>query len=114
MSLWQLYAHDARADHFSKVLEKIPIDKRVASTDFVHPRFTHHARSYDYSKYPRRVANYEDRVPNDTDFIVIDTQHPYSEFLSPNQIRELQTEPNRWELLPDDTDGNFIVLRRRP
>ena len=113
MSLWRLYAHDARADHFSKVLEKIPIDQRVASTDFVHPRFTHHERSYDYSRYPRKVANYEDRVPDDTNFIVIDTRHPYSDVKSPSQLRELQTEPNRWELLPDDTDGFFIVLRRK-
>ena len=114
LSLWRLYAHDVRADHFPKVLETIPIDKRVASTDFVHPRFTHHERSYDYSNYPRKVANYEDRVPDDTDFIVIDTRHPYSDIKSANQIRELQTEPARWELLPDDTDGYFIVLRRRP
>ncbi len=114
MSIWRLYAHDARADHFPKVLEKISTDKRVASTDFVHPRFTHHERSYDYSNYPRKVANYEDRVPDDTDFIVIDTRHPYSNIKSPSQIRELKVDPDRWELLPDDTDGYFIVLRRRP
>ena len=113
MSVWRLYAHDARAEQFAKVLEKIPTDKRVASTDFVHPRFTHHERSYDYSHYLRRVADYEDRVPYDTDFIVIDTRHPYSDIKSPRQLRELQNEPDRWELLPDDTDGFFIVLRRR-
>ena len=113
LSLWRLYALDARADHFPKVLEKIPADKRVASTDYVHPRFTHHARSYDYSHYRRKIAGYEDRVPEDTDFIVIDTRHPYSDLKSPNQVRELQTEPDRWELIPDDTDGYFIVLQRR-
>jgi hypothetical protein len=113
MSLWRLYAHDPRADHFPKVIAKIPRESRVASTDFVHPRFTHHERSYDYSHYRRKIADYEDRVPVDTDFIVIDTRHPYSDVQSPNQVRELQTEPDRWELLPDDTDGYFIVLRRR-
>ena len=113
MSLWRLYAHDPRADHFPKVLAKIPHESRVASTDFVHPRFTHHARSYDYSKVLRRVANYEDRVPDDTDFIVIDARGPYSGIKSPDQVRELQTAPDRWEVLPDETDGYFIVLRRK-
>lgn len=113
MSLWRLYAHDPRADHFEKVIAKIPRESRVASTDFVHPRFTHHERSYDYSHYRRRIAGYEDRVPDDTDFIVIDTRHPYSDLKSPSQVRELQTEPDRWELVPDETDGDFIVLRRK-
>lgn len=113
MSIWRLYAHDPRADHFPKIFTKIPRESRVASTDFVHPRFTHHERSYDYSHYRRRIAGYENRVPDDTDFIVIDTRHPYSDLKSPSQVRELQTEPDRWELLPDETDGDFIVLRRR-
>ena len=113
MSLWQLYVHDARADHFRKVSAKIPRESRVASTDFVHPRFTHHERSYDYSHYRRRVAGYDERVPDDTDFIVIDTRHPYSTIKSPDEVRELQTQPDHWELLPDDTDGYFIVLHRK-
>jgi uncharacterized membrane protein len=113
LSLWRLYAHDPRADQFSKVFDKIPTTALVASTDFVHPRFTHHERSYDYSHYRRRVANYEDRVPDDTEFIVIDTRHPYSDIKSPDQLREMRSESNRWELLPDETDGYFIVLKRR-
>ena len=111
-SLWRLYAHDSRSDHVAKVLEKVPPTARVASTDYVHPRFTHHERSYDYSHYRRKIAGYEDSVPDDTDFIVIDTRHPYSEIKSPDQVRELRTEADRWELLPDDTDGHFIVLKR--
>lgn len=113
MSLWRLYAHDPRADQFPKVLAKIPRESRVASTDFVHPRFTHHERSYDYSRYRRRIAGYEDRVPGDTDFIVIDTRHPYSGIKSPDQVREWQSERDHWELVTDSTDGYFIVLRRR-
>ncbi len=113
LSLWRLYAHDPRADHFEKVFAKIPLTARVAATDFVHPRFTHHERSYDYSHYHREVAGYEDRVPDDTDFIVIDLRHPYSDIKSPDQVREVRTEPDRWELLPDETEGYFIVLRRR-
>ncbi len=112
LSIWRLYAHDSRSEHIAKVLEKIPPSARVASTDYVHPRFTHHERSYDYSHYRRKIAGYEDSVPDDTDFIVIDTRHPYSEIKSPDQVRELRSEPDRWELLPDDTDGHFIVLKR--
>ena len=94
------------------MLEKIPPSSRVASTDYVHPRFTHHERSYDYSHYRRKIAGYEDSVPDDTDFIVIDTRHPYSQINSPDQVRELKSQPDRWELLPDDTDGHFIILKR--
>ena len=113
MPLRKLWARDPRADQFEKVFAKIPRESRVASTDFVHPRFTHHERSYDYSKVLRRVANYEDRVPDDTDFIVIDARGPYSGIKSPDQVRERQTEPDRWKVLPDETDGYFIVLRRK-
>ena len=113
MSFWRLYARDPRADQFPKVLAQIPQDKRVASTDFVHPRFTHHERSYDYSGYRRQVAGYKDRVPDDTDFIVIDTRHPYSDVKSPDQVRELLEQPDEWTLVADQTDGYFIILKRK-
>ncbi|MEX1229514.1 MAG: DUF2079 domain-containing protein, partial [Planctomycetaceae bacterium] len=115
-SLWHwryLYVPGARAEQFSKVFEKIPRDSRVASTDFIHPRFTHHERSYDYSHYKRKVSGFEITVPDDTEYIVIDTRHPYSEIKTPEQIREFREHPGRWELLPDDTDGYFIVLKRK-
>jgi len=107
-----LYVPGKRAEMFPQVYELIPPDSRVASTDFVHPRFTHHERSYDYSDYKRKVSGYELRVPDDTDFIVIDTQHPYSEVRAPADVRELKRDPDGWELLPDTTEGYFIVLRR--
>ena len=111
---WQkLYVPTERATRFATVLEQIPPDARVASTDFVHPRFTHHERSYDYSDYLRRVAGGEDKVPDDTDFIVIDTRHYYSDVRSPDDVRELKTEPEKWEHLPDRTGGFFIILKRR-
>lgn len=111
---WQdLYVPGERAKQFPKVLTLIPESSRVASTDFVHPRFTHFERSYDYSGYRRRVANYEDGVPDDTDFIVIDTGHYYSEIKTPDQVRELQVEPENWRLVDSDTNGLFIVLKRR-
>lgn len=107
-----LYVPDERARQFEKVFPLIPQSARVASTDFVHPRFTHHERSYDYSDYPRKVADYLPKVPDDTDYIVIDTRHPYSEIRSPDQVRELRDSPEEWELLPVETDGFYLVLRR--
>lgn len=113
-SYWRtLYVPGERPREFANIADLIPPTARVASTDFVHPRYTHFERSYDYSDYVRQVAGYEDRVPDDTDYIVIDTRHPYSRIQSPSQVRELQREPDRWELLPDRTNGYFIVLRRR-
>jgi len=111
---WEsLYLPGDRAREFEKIATLIPPGSRVASTDFVHPRYTHFERSYDYSDYLRQVAGYEDRVPDDTDYIVIDTRHPYSRIHQPSEVRELQKEPQRWELLPDATNGAFIVLKRR-
>lgn len=101
----KLYTTGPRGKLFPRVLEQIPPTARVASTDFVHPRFTHHARSYDYSDY-RPI------VPDDTDYIVIDTKHPYSKIKRPQGVKELREHPEKWELLPDTTDGHFIVLRR--
>jgi hypothetical protein len=110
----ELYLPGERPRQFAKIYPLIPHSARVASTDFIHPRFTHHERSYDYSDYPRAVANYEDRVPDDTDYIVLDLQHPYSKIRSrQDPIRELLREPARWEVLPDNTDGYFLILKRR-
>jgi uncharacterized membrane protein len=107
------YIPGPRAEFFPRVLALIPPDARVASTDFIHPRFTHFARSYDYSDYLRAVNNYQPGVPDDTDYIVIDTQHYYSRIKRPDQIREYREHPDQWELLPDTTDGYFIVLKRK-
>lgn len=111
---WQrLYAPQERAAKFAPVAAEIPRTARVASTDFVHPRFTHYARSYDYSGYARKVSNYEQRVPDDTDYIVIDTRHRYSTIHRPEDVPEFRDHPDQWELLPDQTDGYFIVLKRK-
>ena len=107
------YVPDRRPAEWAKVESLIPVTAKVASTDFVHPRLTHHNRSYDYSKYRRRVAGGTEGVPADTDYIVIDTRHPYSWIHGPEDVRELQTEPEKWELLPDSTGGYFLVLKRR-
>ncbi|HTI49451.1 MAG TPA: DUF2079 domain-containing protein [Planctomycetaceae bacterium] len=100
-----LYVPGERARHFPAVLAEIPPESRVASTDFIHPRFTHFDRSYDYS-------DYRPNVPDDADYIVIDTRHPYSRIRRPEEVKEYRDHPEEWELLPDQTDGYFIVLRR--
>ena len=108
-----LYVPGPRAAEFEKVIAQIPVTSRVASTDYAHTRFTHFERSYDYSGYLRAVNNYQPGVPADTDYIILDTSHPYSEVRSLADIRELQVEPEKWEVLPDATDGLFIILKRK-
>jgi uncharacterized membrane protein len=113
-----LYLPDERAERWKQIAPLIPDDARVASTDFVHPRLTHKERSYDYSRYLRRQAGYEDRVPEDTDYIVLDLQHAYSRSVlgavrGPEDVRELKEHPEEWELLTSPDDRFFIVLRRR-
>jgi uncharacterized membrane protein len=100
------YIPGERARRIGAVIDQIPPTSRVASTDFVHPRFTHYARSYDYSHY-RPI------VPDDTEYIVIDTQHPYSDIKRPDQVKELHDHHDQWELLTDQTGGYFIVLKRK-
>jgi len=101
-----------RASMVSRVVEQIPLTARVASSDFIHTRLTHCERSYDYSNYLRAVNNFQPGVPPDTDYIVIDTGHRYSEIRAAADVPELQGKTD-WELLPDTTNGYFLVLRRR-
>lgn len=116
-----LYVRNDRARWFPSVDAMIPQEARVASTDFVHARLTHRERSYDYSDYVRRVADYEDRVPPDTDWIVIDIEHPYH---SPEEmatlrsspftaVRELREAPQDWQLVNHGGGDYFVVLKRR-
>jgi uncharacterized membrane protein len=111
---WQkLYGHTHRAIMFARIENQIPINSRVASTDFVHPRFTHYDRSYDYSDYQREVSGTGKRIPDDTEYVIIDTDHKYSKLKHPNEIPELRDHPEQWELLPDKTEGVFIILKRK-
>ncbi len=108
----KLYVPGERARAFAEIEAQIPIDARVASTDFVHPRFTHHERSYDYSKYKRVVNDGKPGCPADTDYLVIDTSHKYSDFKSVADIPEYQADPDGWEVVPNNSNGLFIVLKR--
>lgn len=100
------YVLTERAAQVHKVLSQIPLDRRVASTDFIHPRFNHHARSYDYSSY-------RPNVPTDAEYLVIDVRGPYSQIQSPLDVPAYRDHQDGWELLPDDTQGYFYVFRRR-
>jgi hypothetical protein len=97
-----LYVPGERARRFPAAFALVPPESRVASTDYIHARFTHHERSYDYSPY-------RPSVPEDTEFIVIDVRHPHSRL---DQIKELH-EPEKWEVLDDHSGGYFIVLKRK-
>ncbi len=107
---WEaMYLPSERAEQVEKVLAAIPQTARVASTDFVHTRMTHYERSYDYS-------GYRTSVPDDVDYIVIDAKHPwpgYSMATRMDEVKEVKSEPGVWEDVGIDTDGYFIVLRRR-
>lgn len=109
-----LYGVNPRAEKFARIANLIPHSARVASTDFVHPRFTHHERSYDYSEYVRDYTGQGKRIPDDTDYLVIDTDHRYSKIKKPGDVPELRDQADQWELQPDLTDGYFIVLKRKP
>ncbi len=100
-----------RAEMADRVVAQIPMTARVASTDFIHTRLTHCERSYDYSDYKRVVNEKGKRVPPDCDYIVIDTGHRYSSIRNASEVPELRESEN-WELLPDTTDGRFLVLHR--
>lgn len=106
-------AQQERAAMAQVVVDQIPKSARVASTDFIHTRLTHCERSYDYSDYVRKVNDYQKGVPADTDYIVIDTGHRYSTIRSAADVPELQQEDSPWVLLPDNTNGRFLILQRQ-
>lgn len=105
---WQKkYQLTERVTEFSKVLKLIPPTSRVASTDFIHPRFNHFARSYDYSSY-------RPTPPADAEYVVVDVRGPYSQITAPGDVGVYREHPADWELLPDQTQGYYYVFRRRP
>lgn len=102
-----------RAASIGRLVAQIPETARVASTDYVHTRLTHHDRSYDYSGYLRAVNNYQQGVPDDTDFIVLDLAHPYSQIRSVDEVPELLDSENGWQLREDLSNDCFLVLERQ-
>lgn len=108
-----LYFPDERAKAFAGIPDLIPQQAHVASTDFIHPRFTHYHRSYDYSQYARTVSGGTTEVPEQTEYIVIDTGHPYSDIQRLDQVREYQQTPEQWDVVPNDSEGYFLILKRR-
>jgi hypothetical protein len=109
------FVRGERAEVFPKVFAAILPDARVAATDDPHARFTHHDRSYDYSKFARAANDGRPGAPPDSDYIVIDVEGSKDdlEITLPEQVPEYRDHPERWEVLADDTGGRFIVLKRR-
>lgn len=101
-----------RARMVAEVLKQVPMSARVAATDFIHTRLTHRDRSFDYSDYLRKVNDYKPGVPAETDYIVIDTRHKYSKYRRAADVPELSNSDD-WELLPDTTNGAFLILHRK-
>jgi uncharacterized membrane protein len=114
-SYWKnRYVVDERARQFATAFALVPQDARVFSTDFVHTRFTHHARSYDYSAYKRKSdEEHLHPVPGEKYYIVIDVRSRYSTIRKPADVPEYREHPDQWELLRHDAEKYFIVLRRR-
>jgi hypothetical protein len=113
----KLYVPGERAAQFADIQSLIPPEARVASTDFVHPRFTHHERSYDYSDYPRAVNNNRPGAPPDTDYIVVDKRDRYraiapaeQQIHGPEDLPEYRAAPGTWDVLVND--DYFLVLKR--
>lgn len=106
------YHVDERAKMAEHILELIPEEARVASTDYIHTRLTHYERSYDYSDFPRKVNDYKPGAPPDTDYIVIDIYGKYNTIEKPEQISEFRNHPEEWEMLDHSAKEYFIVLKR--
>ncbi|GAB4156762.1 MAG: hypothetical protein Tsb009_33800 [Planctomycetaceae bacterium] len=108
------YVPGERAKMFAVVQELIPTEARVFSTDFVHTRFTHYRRSYDYSEF-RRKSDEEltNPIEGETYYIVIDVHARYSTVKSPQDVREYREHADEWELISHPAEKYFIVLRRK-
>ena len=65
------------------------------------------------SGYHRKVSGDGQRIRKTPDYLVIDTQHRYLTIKNPTDVPEYRDHPYRWELLPDVTEGFFIVLKRK-
>lgn len=111
---WQKrFVPGPRAETFPNVFARIPADSRVAATDYVRPRFTHHDRPYDYGRFPRAVNDGRPGAPPDSDYIVIDVIGNELGIERPDQVPEYRDHPGRWEILPNETGGLYVVLKRR-
>lgn len=114
MSRSSRYVITERAKAAEAVVALIPKEARVFSTDYIHTRFTHHHRSYDYSAYPRKTnEELTQPVPGEMYYIVIDTNSRYSNTKRPEDVKEFRDSPEVWELVHHPGEKWFIVLKRR-
>ena len=118
----KLRVPDRRAELFPQAFAVVPPAARVFSTDHIHPRFTHHARSYDFSGFARKSdEELADPVPGVDYYIVIDCWHRFSNqtlghVREPSDLAKLGDNAKSWsvEKLVRDDDGTvyFVVFRR--
>jgi uncharacterized membrane protein len=100
-----------RVRTFERLLTLIPREASVAATDYVRPRFTHYRACHQYGE-----GGLKPHVsPESIDYIVVDLIGPYSDWLGGQRLQELQTNPERWEVMHWDPEGElfFHVLRAK-
>lgn len=104
-----LYTRTPRVRRFHEMFPLIPRDASVAATDFVRPRFTHHRECHQYGE-----GGLKPHVPAESiDYIVIDLQGPYSNWLEGRRLREVDEQPDRWEFVYDDFWYFYVVRAKR-
>jgi hypothetical protein len=108
---WPNSPEQVRVQYFEKLFALIPSDARVAATDFVRPRFTHHRECHQYGD-----GGLKPHVkPESIDYIVIDLTGPYSDWVQGHRLRELDEDPAHWEVMHWDPIGElfFHVIRAK-
>ncbi|GEM_PF-2707418 len=104
-----LYSHSQRVRSFDKVHELIPLDARVAATDYVRPRFTHHRECHQYGE-----GGLKPHVPPESiDYIVVDLAGPFSDWMQGRAIKELR-DREHWEVIYDDLFFFLVLRAKRP
>jgi uncharacterized membrane protein len=102
-----LYSPGERVRRLEHLLPLIPLDARVAATDYVRPRFTHHRECHQYGE-----GGLKPHVPAETiDYIVVDLTGPFSDWMQGRAMKELR-DKEHWETIYDDLFF-FIVLRAK-
>lgn len=100
----------ARIESFERLFPLVPRDAVVATTDFVRPRFTHHRECHQYG-----AGGLKPHVrPESIDYIIIDLWGPFSDPVKGLRMRELDEEPDRWEIVFIDPFFVAVKSRRGP
>lgn len=99
-----LYLPDARTKSFQQLFPLIRPDERVAATDYIRGRFTHHRAAHDYPTFRRHVTI------DEIDVIVLDKTEGWWGRGSTNPDRELLACMNN----PACRPGDSLTIRGQP